>query len=43
VLDRVITSFHVRVVTVIQCQGAWIEHIINYYAVLAKWWYMKKT
>lgn len=29
-LDRVITNFNVRVATVIQRQGAWIEHIINY-------------
>jgi len=28
--DRVITNFSVRVVTVIQRQGAWIEHIIKY-------------
>jgi len=36
VLDRVITNFSVRVVTVIQRQGAWIEYIVNYCAVLAK-------
>jgi len=29
-LDLVITNFNVRVSTVIQRQGAWIEHIIKY-------------
>ena len=28
--DRVINNFNVRVATVIQRQGAWIEHVINY-------------
>jgi hypothetical protein len=28
--DRVITNFNVRIATVIQRRGAWIEHIINY-------------
>ena len=29
-LDRVINNFNVRVATVIQRRGAWIEHVINY-------------
>lgn len=28
--DRVITNFNVRVATVIQRRGTWIEHVINY-------------
>ena len=28
--DRVIRNFNVRVATVIQRRGAWIEHVINY-------------
>ena len=31
--DRVITNFNVRVATVIQRRGTWIEHVINYWTV----------
>jgi len=41
-LVRVNTNFNVRVAIVIQCQAAWIEHIINYRAVLAQQWCMRK-
>ena len=37
VLDRVIINFDLRVATLTQRRGAWIEHIINYWAALAKW------
>ena len=29
-LERVINNFNVRVATVIQTRGAWIEYVINY-------------
>ena len=28
--DHVITNFNLRVATVIQRRGTWIEHVINY-------------
>jgi len=37
------STLNVRVTTVIQSQGARIEHISNYWAVLAKWWWTRKT
>ena len=33
-LDRVINNYNVRVTTVIQRWGAWIEHVINYWTTL---------
>ena len=33
-LDRVINNFNVRVATVIQTRGAWIEYVINYWTTL---------
>ena len=42
-LDRVNTSFKVRVATLIQHQRAWIGQIINYWAVLARWWCTRKN
>jgi len=37
-LQRFITNFNVRLVTVIQQQEVGIEPIINYWAALTKWW-----
>ena len=42
-LDRATASFNMRVGKVIRRQGAWIVHIINYCAVLAKWWCMRNS
>jgi len=42
-LDSDTANVNVRVATVIQRQGAWIEHMINYWNEFAKWCRTRKN
>jgi len=42
-LGRAIANFNVRAAAVIQCQRAWIEHLMSYCAVLEKLLYVRKN